>query len=71
MSKKSYRSAIKEAIEFEMRRDPTVVVIGEDVRGGHGAKNTEKTGWKGLVAYWGSPRDYGPNSGLNVLLIRQ
>ncbi|CAI3949434.1 alpha-ketoacid dehydrogenase subunit beta [Commensalibacter communis] len=48
MSKKNYRNAIKEAIEFEMRRDPTVVVIGEDVRGGHGAKNTEENKLEGF-----------------------
>ncbi|MDI2090160.1 alpha-ketoacid dehydrogenase subunit beta [Commensalibacter oyaizuii] len=48
MSEKSYRSAIKEAIEFEMRHDPTVVVIGEDVRGGHGAKNTEENKLEGF-----------------------
>jgi pyruvate dehydrogenase E1 component beta subunit len=36
MPKKSYRKAINEAIAQEMRRDPTVVVIGEDVAGGQG-----------------------------------
>ncbi len=41
MPNKSYRNAIKEAIELEMRRDPSVIVVGEDVRGGHGGKNTD------------------------------
>jgi pyruvate dehydrogenase E1 component beta subunit len=36
MPKKSYRKAINEALALEMRRDPTVVVIGEDVAGGQG-----------------------------------
>lgn len=37
MSKKSYLQAINEAIAGEMARDENVVVIGEDVAGGHGA----------------------------------
>ena len=43
MPNKSFRNAIKEAIESEMRRDPTVFVVGEDVRGGHGGKTLKKT----------------------------
>ena len=37
MPKKSYRTAINEAIRQEMRRDPSVIVLGEDVAGGQGA----------------------------------
>ncbi|MGB0920318.1 MAG: alpha-ketoacid dehydrogenase subunit beta [Alphaproteobacteria bacterium] len=37
MSKKSYLQAINEAIAGEMARDENVVVMGEDVAGGHGA----------------------------------
>jgi pyruvate/2-oxoglutarate/acetoin dehydrogenase E1 component len=37
MSKKTYSQAINEALRQEMRRDPNVIVIGEDVAGGHGA----------------------------------
>lgn len=33
---KSYRQAITEAIHHEMRRDPDVILLGEDVAGGHG-----------------------------------
>ena len=40
---KSFRNAIKEAIESEMRRDPTVFVVGEDVRGGTAVKHLKKT----------------------------
>jgi pyruvate dehydrogenase E1 component beta subunit len=36
MSKKSYRQAINEALRMEMRRDPNVIVLGEDVAGGQG-----------------------------------
>ena len=36
MSKKSYRQAINEALAQEMRRDPTVIVMGEDNAGRHG-----------------------------------
>lgn len=37
MSKKSYRTAINEAIRQEMRRDANVIVLGEDVAGGQGS----------------------------------
>ena len=36
MPKKTYREAINEALRLEMRRDPNVVVMGEDVAGGQG-----------------------------------
>ena len=36
MAQKSYRDAINEALTLEMTRDPTVVIIGEDVAGGAG-----------------------------------
>ncbi len=52
MPNKSFRNAIKEAIESEMRRDPTVFVVGEDVRGGHGGKNTEDNQLEGF--WWGT-----------------
>jgi pyruvate dehydrogenase E1 component beta subunit len=37
MPKKSYRVAINEAIRHEMRRDPNVIILGEDVAGGQGS----------------------------------
>ena len=37
MSKKTYLQAINEAIKQEMRRDPNVICIGEDIAGGMGA----------------------------------
>ena len=36
MPTKTIREALNEAIRLEMRRDPTVIVIGEDVAGGAG-----------------------------------
>ncbi|MDN3455039.1 alpha-ketoacid dehydrogenase subunit beta [Rhodococcus sp. APC 3903] len=41
VSKKTYREAVKEAIAQEMQRDPSVVLIGEDVRGGHAGTNPD------------------------------
>jgi pyruvate dehydrogenase E1 component beta subunit len=36
MPKKTYRQAINEALAQEMRRDPNVIILGEDVAGGQG-----------------------------------
>lgn len=36
MTIKSFRTAINEAIHHEMDRDPTVIILGEDIVGGHG-----------------------------------
>ncbi len=62
MSMKSYRQAINEALAQEMRRDPTVVVMGEDTAGGMGAPG-EDDAWggplgvtKGLMPEFGRGR---------------
>jgi pyruvate/2-oxoglutarate/acetoin dehydrogenase E1 component len=62
MSKKSYRQAINEALAQEMRRDPTVIVMGEDTAGGMGAPG-EDDAWggplgvtKGLMPEFGRER---------------
>lgn len=54
--------AIIEAIAMEMRRDPSVILIGEDVAGGAGRANKpEPEGWfaargRGLIAEFGPER---------------
>jgi hypothetical protein len=39
MPQKNIRDAINETLKHEMRRDPTVVVLGEDVVGGLGGSS--------------------------------
>ena len=41
MPKKTFRRAVHEALAQEMRRDPTVVIVGEDISGGLGAPGEE------------------------------
>ncbi len=48
MAKKSYRQAINEALAQEMRRDPTVIVMGEDNAGGLGAPGDDDA-WGGVL----------------------
>lgn len=45
----TFSQAINEAIRLEMRRDPTIVVLGEDVAGGAGRAHL------GFVDAWGGP----------------
>jgi pyruvate/2-oxoglutarate/acetoin dehydrogenase E1 component len=62
MSKKSFRQAVNEALRDEMRRDPRVILMGEDVAGGMGAPG-EQDAWggplgvtKGLMPEFGRER---------------
>jgi pyruvate/2-oxoglutarate/acetoin dehydrogenase E1 component len=62
MAKKSFRQAINEALAQEMRRDPRVVLMGEDVAGGLGSPG-EDDAWggpmgvtKGLMPEFGRER---------------
>lgn len=49
MSRKiSMKTAINEALDLEMRRDPTVIVMGEDIVGGTGAHG-EDDAWGGVL----------------------
>jgi pyruvate dehydrogenase E1 component beta subunit len=41
MPRKSYRQAINEALVQEMERDPTVIILGEDLAGGAGCSGAE------------------------------
>jgi pyruvate/2-oxoglutarate/acetoin dehydrogenase E1 component len=62
MAKKSFRQAINEALAQEMRRDPRVILMGEDVAGGQGSPG-EDDAWggplgvtKGLMPEFGRER---------------
>lgn len=62
MAQKSFRQALNEALHHEMRRDPNVIVLGEDVAGGSGASG-QKDAWggafgvtKGLLGAFGPSR---------------
>ncbi|WP_291843506.1 alpha-ketoacid dehydrogenase subunit beta [Maricaulis sp.] len=48
MSVKSFRQAINEALRDEMHRDPTVVLLGEDIAGGMGARGVQDA-WGGVL----------------------
>ena len=49
MARLKYWQACNEALRLEMRRDPSVVVLGEDVAGGAGREA------EGIVDAWGGP----------------
>ncbi|MGC4026301.1 MAG: alpha-ketoacid dehydrogenase subunit beta [Mesorhizobium sp.] len=62
MSQKSFRQALNEALHHEMGRDPTVIVLGEDIAGGAGASG-QQDAWggafgvtKGLLGTFGPLR---------------
>jgi acetoin:2,6-dichlorophenolindophenol oxidoreductase subunit beta len=61
VTKKSYLQAINEAVRLEMRRDPRVIVLGEDVAGGQGA--TGEVGEVGSVfgQMKGLFKEFGPD----------
>ena len=48
MPTKTIREAINEALRLEMRRDPTVIIIGEDVAGGAGGTG-ERDAYGGVL----------------------
>ena len=56
MPVKTYRQAINEAMAQEMRRDPTVIVIGEDVAGGAGCDG-DRSCFGGLYRSSIGPKD--------------
>jgi pyruvate/2-oxoglutarate/acetoin dehydrogenase E1 component len=66
MSKKSYRQAINEALRGEMRRDPNVIIIGEDVAGGQGGSG-EPGGVGGVFGLTGGLyKEFGPSRVLDT-----
>jgi len=61
MSRKSFRQALSEALTDEMRRDPRVVVMGEDICGGAGTDTDDAWGGplgvtKGMLGEFGPAR---------------
>ena len=42
----TYQQAINEALDQEMTRDESVIVMGEDVVGGSGADRNGRLGWR-------------------------
>ena len=67
MSKKTYRDALNEALAQEMRRDPTVIVMGEDNVGGMGAPG-EDDAWGGVL---GVTKGLAPEFGRDRVLDTQ
>src|SRR5271154_4044319 len=66
MSKKTYGQAINEALRGEMLRDPNVIIIGEDVAGGHGASG-EPGGVGGVFGLTGGLyKEFGPTRVLDT-----
>ena len=66
MTKKTYRAAINEAMAGEMRRDSSVIVMGEDVSGGPGAPG-EDDAWGGpLGVTKGLHTEFGPTRVLDT-----
>lgn len=60
MSRKSFRQAVNEALAQEMRRDPRVIIMGEDISGGSGAPG-EQDAWGGpLGVTKGLFKEFGP-----------
>jgi pyruvate dehydrogenase E1 component beta subunit len=60
MARKSFREAVNEALRLEMRRDPRVIVMGEDVAGGMGAAG-EQDAWGGVLGVTkGLITEFGP-----------
>lgn len=63
MPQKSFRDALNEALHLEMERDPSVIVLGEDVSGGAGGTSGQREAsggifgvTKGLLPKFGADR---------------
>src|ERR1700744_1908463 len=66
MPVRSFREAVNEALRQEMRRDPRVVLIGEDIAGGTGGQG-EEDAWGGVMGVTkGLLKEFGPNRVLDT-----
>ena len=68
MPVKSFREALNEAMRLEMRRDPRVILIGEDIAGGiGGAGEVPEDAWGGVMGVTkGLLGEFGPNRVLDT-----
>lgn len=67
MASKSFRAAINEALKLEMRRDKTVIVLGEDVAGGRGGSANIEEAWGGPFGMTrGLYKEFGPTRVLDT-----
>ena len=63
----TYREAINEALAQEMRRDPTVIVMGEDIAGGAGRPKEMQDAWGGVLGVTkGLLTEFGPERVLDT-----
>src|SRR5947208_16746090 len=64
----TYAQAINEAMRLEMRRDPRVILMGEDVAGGAGVVNFEsEDAWGGVLGVTkGLVQEFGRNRVLDT-----
>ncbi|MCX7356286.1 MAG: alpha-ketoacid dehydrogenase subunit beta [Alphaproteobacteria bacterium] len=67
MVSKSFRAAINEALKLEMRRDKTIIVLGEDVAGGRGGSANVEEAWGGPFGMTrGLYKEFGPTRVLDT-----
>jgi pyruvate dehydrogenase E1 component beta subunit len=63
----TYREAINEALRQEMRRDPNVILMGEDVAGGPGRPPELQDAWGGVMGVTkGLLNEFGPERVLDT-----
>src|SRR5215470_13904843 len=61
MAIKTFRTALNEAMRLEMRRDPRVILLGEDIAGGIGGAG-EEDAWGGVMGVTkGLLGEFGPD----------
>src|SRR5256886_17013102 len=66
MALKSIRQALNEALAQEMRRDPRVIVIGEDVAGGAGSQGQRDAYGGGVGGTKGVFGEFGEGRGIDT-----
>ena len=66
MAIKTFRTALNEAMRLEMRRDPRVILLGEDIAGGIGGAG-EEDAWGGVMGVTkGLLGEFGPDRVLDT-----